>query len=258
MLKDVLYNGTSSDDRTGVGTIRQFGLHYKISVEEVFPLLTTKKVFYRSLIHELIWILMGTSSISYLKEHKVHIWDAWADDFDCVNGVYGVQLRNWQTANESLKIDQLVKVVDSIKNNPASRRHIFSYWNVGEVDQMGLPPCPTLGQFFVNNGYLSLQMYQRSADLFLGFPFDLAEYALLLRLVAKECNLKAKELMFCIGDAHIYKNHIPQVELQLSRDIANACPRLDISKANLFDLKIEDIEIYNYFPHDPIPAPVAV
>ena len=250
--------GVDKSDRTGTGTRSVFGYQMRFNLEEGFPLVTTKKVHLRSIIHELLWFLKGESNIRYLHENKVSIWDEWADEHGELGPVYGVQWRSWPKPDGG-KIDQIAQLVERIKNNPDSRRHIVSAWNVAEVDQMALPPCHTMFQFYVAEGRLSCQLYQRSADLFLGVPFNIASYALLTMMVAQACNLRAGDFVHTFGDAHIYANHFDQVRLQLSRE-PRPLPQMHLNPnvGSLFDFKYEDFEIVGYDPHPPIKAPIAV
>jgi thymidylate synthase len=250
--------GVDKSDRTGTGTRSTFGYQMRFNLEDGFPLVTTKKVHLRSIIHELLWFLKGESNIRYLRENNVSIWDEWADADGELGPVYGVQWRSWPTPDGG-KIDQIAQLVDRIKQNPDSRRHIVSAWNVAEVDQMALPPCHTMFQFYVADGRLSCQLYQRSADLFLGVPFNIASYALLTMMVAQACNLRAGDFVHTFGDAHIYSNHFDQVRLQLSRE-PRPLPqmRLNPNVGMLFDFKYEDFEIVGYDPHPLIKAPIAI
>lgn len=251
-------NGTFKSDRTGTGTKSVFGYQMRFDLSEGFPVVTTKKLHLRSIIHELLWFLKGDSNIKYLKENGVSIWDEWADENGELGPVYGVQWRSWPTASGKT-IDQIEKLVSSIKNNPDSRRHIVNAWNVAEVENMALPPCHTMFQFYVADGKLSCQLYQRSADIFLGVPFNIASYALLTMMLAQVCDLESGEFVHTFGDAHIYSNHFEQVELQLSRDF-RALPTMKINPEvkSIFDFKYEDFELVNYNPHPGIKAPIAV
>lgn len=258
LLRHVMENGTVKSDRTGTGTKSVFGYQMRFDLSEGFPVVTTKKLHLRSIIHELLWFLKGDSNIKYLKENGVSIWDEWADENGELGPVYGVQWRSWPTP-DGQKIDQIQKLVDSIKNNPDSRRHIVNAWNVAEVENMALPPCHTMFQFYVADGKLSCQLYQRSADIFLGVPFNIASYALLTMMLAQVCGLEAGDFVHTFGDAHIYSNHFEQVELQLSRDF-RGLPTMKINPEvkNIFDFKYEDFELVNYNPHPGIKAPIAV
>lgn len=259
LLKLVLENGEERQDRTGVGTISYFGAQARYDLSNSFPLLTTKKVHLKSILHELIWFLKGDTNINYLLENNVTIWNEWADEKGNLGRVYGAQWTDWRSP-EGHSINQISQVIQSIKSNPTSRRHIVCTWNPGEIHQMALPPCHALFQFYVsNNEYLSCQLYQRSADIFLGVPFNIASYALLTLMVAQVCNLKPKEFIHTFGDLHIYSNHIEQVKTQLSRD-PRPLPQMLINPnlKNITDFKFEDFELRNYDPHPPIKAPIAV
>lgn len=258
LMQKVLTEGQKKSDRTGTGTLSIFGHQMKFDLTEGFPLVTTKKVHLKSIIHELIWFLQGSTNISYLKENGVSIWDEWADENGDLGPVYGAQWRSWPDGNNG-SIDQIQNLINSINQNPDSRRHIVSAWNPAEVDNMALPPCHSLFQFYVANGELSCQLYQRSADIFLGVPFNIASYALLTHMIAQVCNLKVGEFVHTLGDAHLYTNHLDQAKLQLSRDTKNL-PVLKINPEikNLFDFKFEDFEILNYESHPSISAPIAV
>ncbi len=258
LMQKVLTEGQKKSDRTGTGTLSIFGHQMKFDLTEGFPLVTTKKVHLKSIIHELIWFLKGSTNISYLKENGVSIWDEWADENGDLGPVYGAQWRSWPDGNNG-SIDQIQNLINSINQNPDSRRHIVSAWNPAEVDNMALPPCHSLFQFYVANGELSCQLYQRSADIFLGVPFNIASYALLTQMIAQVCNLKVGEFVHTLGDAHLYTNHLDQAKLQLSRDTKNL-PVLKINPEikNLFDFKFEDFEILNYESHPSISAPIAV
>lgn len=258
LLRHVLENGTQKGDRTGTGTKSVFGYQMRFDLNEGFPLVTTKKVHLKSIIHELLWFLSGDSNIKYLKENGVRIWDEWADENGDLGPVYGVQWRSWPTP-DGRKIDQITRLVDGLKNNPDSRRHLVSAWNVAEVENMALPPCHTMFQFYVADNKLSCQLYQRSADLFLGVPFNIASYALLTMMLAQVCNYELGDFVHTFGDAHIYSNHMEQVNLQLSRE-PRALPQMKINPAvkDIFGFKYEDFELVNYEPHPRIKAPVAV
>jgi len=257
-MQHVLDTGTDKSDRTGTGTRSVFGYQMRFNLAEGFPVVTTKKVHLRSIIHELLWFLKGESNISYLKENGVSIWDDWADADGNLGPVYGVQWRSWPTPDGG-KIDQIQQLVDGIKRNPDSRRHIVSAWNVAEVNQMALPPCHTMFQFYVANGTLSCQLYQRSADIFLGVPFNIASYALLTMMVAQVCGLKVGDFVHTFGDAHIYSNHFDQAKLQLSR-APKALPKMKINPEvkDIFDFRFEDFELVGYDPHPHIKAAIAV
>lgn len=258
LLRHVMEHGTEKSDRTGTGTKSVFGYQMRFDLAEGFPLLTTKKVHTKSIIHELLWFLKGETNIKYLKENGVSIWDEWADENGNLGPVYGSQWRSWQAA-DGRTIDQITHVIDQIKKNPDSRRLIVSAWNVGEIDKMKLPPCHAFFQFYVADGKLSCQLYQRSADIFLGVPFNIASYALLTMMIAQVCNLQPGEFVHTLGDAHIYSNHFEQVALQLSRD-PKPLPQMKLNPEvkNIFDFTYEDFELVNYNPHPGIKAPVAV
>ena len=258
LLNHVLEHGDKKEDRTGTGTISVFGYQMRFDLSEKFPLLTTKKVHLKSVIHELLWFLKGSTNIGYLKENGVSIWDEWADENGDLGPVYGSQWRSWQTSDGST-IDQISNLIENIKNNPDSRRLIVSAWNVGEVDKMKLPPCHCFFQFYVANDKLFCQLYQRSADIFLGVPFNIASYALLTLMIAQVTNLAPGEFVHTLGDAHIYSNHIEQVKQQLSRE-AKDLPIMKINPhiKDIFSFKYDDFEILNYDPHPLIKAPVAV
>lgn len=285
LLQDILKKGVRKEDRTGTGTLSVFGRQLRFDLSKGFPLLTTKKVFFRGVVIELLWILKGDTNIKYLVDNNVHIWDEWpyekyvkcntknvtqekfvemikedgefAKKWGNLGPVYGAQWRKWQSGKE--KIDQISQVINQIKTNPSSRRHIVSAWNTAYIDQMAIPPCHTLFQFYVADGKLSCQLYQRSADVFLGVPFNIASYSLLTYMLAQVCNLKVGEFIHTFGDVHIYLNHIDQVKLQLSRKPNNPpVLKLNSKIKNIFDFKFEDISIQNYNPHPPIKAPVAV
>lgn len=253
-----MQHGTDKSDRTGTGTKSVFGYQMRFDLSEGFPLLTTKKVHTKSIIHELLWFLKGDTNIKYLKENGVSIWDEWADEDGNLGPVYGSQWRSWQAADGST-VDQITNVISQIRKNPDSRRLIVSAWNAGEIEKMKLPPCHAFFQFYVANGKLSCQLYQRSADIFLGVPFNIASYALLTMMVAQVCNLQPGEFVHTLGDAHIYSNHFEQVALQLSRQ-PGPLPHMKLNPGikNIFDFKFEDFTIENYNPHPAIKAPVAV
>lgn len=258
LLKHILENGTVKTDRTGTGTISVFGYQMRFNLRDGFPLVTTKKIHTKSIIHELLWFIKGETNISYLKENNVSIWDEWADDEGNLGPVYGKQWRSW-ASNDGKEIDQLKIVLEQLKNSPDSRRIIVSAWNVGELSQMALMPCHALFQFYVADNKLSCQLYQRSADVFLGVPFNIASYALLTMMVAQECGLEAHEFIWTGGDTHIYSNHLEQVKLQLSRE-PRVLPqmRLNPDIKSVFDFKFEDFTLENYNPYPAIKAPVAV
>ena len=258
LMQKVLNEGQEKSDRTGTGTLSIFGHQMEFDLSDGFPLVTTKKVHLKSIVHELIWFLQGSTNISYLKENGVSIWDEWADEKGDLGPVYGAQWRSWPDGNNGT-IDQIQNLIQGIKTNPDSRRHIVSAWNPALVDEMALPPCHSLFQFYVANEELSCQLYQRSADIFLGVPFNIASYALLTHMVAHVCNLKAGKFVHTFGDAHLYLNHLDQAKLQLSRD-TKMLPQLKLNSEvkNIFDFKFEDIEITNYESHPSISAPIAV
>ena len=258
LLSHVLHQGVEKTDRTGTGTISVFGYQMRFDLAKGFPLLTTKKLHTRSIIHELLWFLQGSTNVGYLRDNKVTIWDEWADEQGELGPVYGYQWRSWQSA-DGCRIDQIAQVVESIRNNPDSRRHIVCAWNVGDVDKMALPPCHVLFQFYVAGGKLSCQLYQRSCDIFLGVPFNIASYSLLTAMMAQVTNLQPGEFIHTLGDAHIYLNHIEQVKLQLTRD-----PRpLPVLKLNpvvksIFDFQYKDFSIEGYDPHPHIKGEISV
>ena len=258
LMRRILDEGAEKTDRTGTGTKSVFGHQMRFDLSESFPLLTTKKLHLRSIIHELLWFLTGDTNVQYLHENKVTIWDEWADEQGNLGPVYGHQWRKWESADGRV-IDQVTQVIEQIKINPDSRRLIVSAWNVGDIDKMALPPCHLLFQFYVADGKLSCQLYQRSADVFLGVPFNIASYSLLCMMMAQVCGLKPGEFVHTLGDAHLYSNHLEQTELQLSRE-PKALPRMLINPEvdNLFDFKFEDFELVDYDPHPHIKAPVAV
>jgi thymidylate synthase len=258
LMRHVLDKGASKTDRTGTGTTSVFGYQMRFNLEEGFPALTTKKVHLRSIIHELLWFLKGETNTKYLKDNGVSIWDEWADENGELGPVYGSQWRSWPTA-DGRHIDQISQVIDQIKKNPDSRRLIVSAWNVGEIDKMKLPPCHAFFQFYVSDGKLSCQLYQRSADIFLGVPFNIASYAILTMMVAQVCDLKYGDFIHTLGDAHLYSNHIDQANLQLSRDF-RTLPTMKINPAvkSIFDFKFEDFVLEGYDPHPHIKATVAV
>jgi thymidylate synthase len=258
LLRHVLAHGNKKEDRTGTGTLSVFGYQMRFNLADGFPLLTTKKVHLKSIIHELLWFLQGSTNIKYLKENGVRIWDEWADENGNLGPVYGYQWRNWPKPDGS-HIDQITQVVNAIQKNPDSRRLIVSAWNVADVDQMKLPPCHAFFQFYVADGKLSCQLYQRSADIFLGVPFNIASYALLTMMVAQVCNLKLGDFVHTLGDAHIYTNHMEQVNEQLTRDL-RPLPQMKINPnvTDIFSFKFEDFELLNYDPHPAIKGVVAV
>ena len=258
LIQKIYDHGTIKEDRTGTGTRSLFGHQMRFDLAESFPLLTTKKLHLRSIIHELLWFLAGDTNIQYLCDNKVRIWDEWADDDGNLGPVYGHQWRSWQSTDGRV-VDQISDVVENIKSNPDSRRLIVSAWNVGDLDKMALPPCHLLFQFYVANDKLSCQLYQRSADVFLGVPFNIASYALLTLMVAQVTSLQPGEFVHTLGDAHLYSNHLEQTELQLSREPLDL-PTLQINPdvTNIFDFKFEDFTLNNYDPHPHIKASVAV
>lgn len=258
LMKHVLENGALKTDRTGTGTTSVFGYQMRFDLSEGFPLLTTKKLHLKSIIHELLWFLKGDTNIAYLKENGVKIWDEWADEQGNLGPVYGSQWRSWPTA-DGRHIDQITQVIHQLKNNPDSRRIIVSAWNVGEIEHMKLPPCHAFFQFYVANGKLSCQLYQRSADIFLGVPFNIASYAILTHMMAQVCDLQVGDFVHTLGDAHLYSNHIEQARLQLTRDFRKL-PQLKLNPAvkNIFEFKFEDFVLEGYDPHPHIKAEVAV
>lgn len=257
-LRHVYFHGVEKSDRTGTGTRSVFGYQMRFNLQEGFPLVTTKKLHLRSIIHELLWFLKGDSNIKYLKDNGVSIWDEWADENGDLGPVYGVQWRNWKGA-DGQTIDQIRELVHTIKNNPDSRRMIVSAWNVAELPHMALPPCHMMFQAYVADGKLSVQLYQRSCDIFLGVPFNIASYSLLTHMLAQQCDLEVGDFVWTGGDCHIYSNHMEQVQLQLSRQ-PRAYPQLQIKRRpdSIFDYKFEDFEIIGYDPHPHIKAQVAV
>ncbi|ORU92478.1 MAG: thymidylate synthase [Cycloclasticus sp. symbiont of Bathymodiolus heckerae] len=258
LMQDILDNGANKEDRTGTGTRSVFGRQMRFDLSKGFPLVTTKKLHLRSIIHELLWFLNGDTNTAYLNKNGVSIWDEWADEKGDLGPVYGHQWRSWPTPSGN-NIDQISEVLEKIKNTPDSRRLIVSAWNVGQVPDMALPPCHLLFQFYVANGRLSCQLYQRSADFFLGVPFNIASYALLTHMVAQQAGLKVGDFVWTGGDVHLYNNHFEQAKLQLSRDTL-ALPQLKIARdpGSLFDYRYEDFEIVGYESHRGIKAPVAI
>ncbi|TCD00375.1 thymidylate synthase [Pedobacter psychroterrae] len=258
LMQHVLDEGTQKHDRTGTGTISVFGYQMRFDLQKGFPMVTTKKLHLKSIIHELIWFLSGDTNIKYLKDNGVKIWDEWADENGDLGPVYGSQWRSWPTPDGG-HIDQIEKIINTIKNNPDSRRIIVSAWNVAEVDNMALPPCHAFFQFYVADGKLSCQLYQRSADIFLGVPFNIASYALLTMMVAQVCGLQYGDFVHTLGDAHLYNNHIEQAKLQLSRE-PKALPVMEINPEvkDIFDFKFEDFTLKGYDPHPHIKGAVAV
>lgn len=258
LCEHILENGVKKNDRTGTGTISVFGHQMRFDLQEGFPLLTTKKVFLKGIIYELLWFLKGDTNIKYLQDHGVHIWDEWADENGNLGPVYGHQWRSWGT-KDGRTIDQISNVIEQIKTNPDSRRLIVSAWNVGELDEMALPPCHTLFQFYVADGKLSCQLYQRSADVFLGLPFNIASYSLLTMMVAHVCGLQPGELIHTTGDTHIYLNHIEQIKTQLQRTPRKLpTMKLNPEVKNIFDFEYEDFILEGYDPHPPIKGEVSV
>lgn len=258
LLKHILANGHRKEDRTGVGTLSVFGYQMRFDLAQGFPLVTTKKLHLKSIIYELLWFLNGDTNIKYLKDHGVSIWDEWADENGDLGPVYGYQWRSWPGRNGA-KIDQITKLMDQLRSKPDSRRHIVTAWNPADVDQMALPPCHALFQFYVADGKLSCQLYQRSCDTFLGLPFNIASYALLVHMIAQQCNLGVGDFVWTGGDVHIYSNHIEQVNLQLTRE-PYPLPVLHLRRkpASIFDYQFEDFEIRHYQAHPSIKAPIAV
>ena len=258
LMRHVLEHGNKKEDRTGTGTLSVFGYQMRFNLADGFPLLTTKKVHLKSVIHELLWFLQGSTNIAYLKENGVSIWDEWADENGNLGPVYGYQWRNWPKPDGG-HIDQITQVINAIKKNPDSRRLIVSAWNVADVDQMKLPPCHAFFQFYVADGKLSCQLYQRSADIFLGVPFNIASYALLTMMVAQVCGLKLGDFVHTLGDAHLYLNHLEQTREQLSRGTRQLpTMRINPNVRDIFDFKFEDFTLENYDPHPAIKALVAV
>jgi thymidylate synthase len=258
LLQDILDNGVERSDRTGTGTLGVFGRQIRFDLSEGFPAVTTKKLHLRSIIHELLWFLNGDTNIQYLNENSVKIWDEWADENGELGPVYGKQWRSWATPNGQV-IDQISEVIHSIKNNPNSRRHIVTAWNPADLPDMALSPCHCLFQFFVAEGKLSCQLYQRSADTFLGVPFNIASYALLTIMMAQVCDLEPGEFIHTFGDAHLYLNHLEQTKLQLTRE-PRPLPKMWINPAvnDIFSFKYEDFKLLNYHPHPTIKAPISV
>lgn len=258
LIQHILDHGVKKGDRTGTGTLSIFGYQMRFDLAAGFPLVTTKKIHLKSIIYELLWFLKGDTNIQYLNQHKVTIWDEWANEHGDLGPIYGYQWRSWPTARGE-KIDQLSQVVKQIKEKPHSRRLLVSAWNVGELEKMALPPCHTLFQFYVAGGKLSCQLYQRSADVFLGVPFNIASYALLTMMIAQVCSLELGEFIHTLGDAHLYCNHLEQAKLQLSRT-PNALPTIRLNPAvkDLFSFQYKDFGLKAYAPHPPIKAPIAV
>ncbi len=258
LLSHVLEHGEKKSDRTGTGTLSVFGHQTRYNLKDGFPLVTTKKLHTRSIFHELLWFIKGETNVQYLRDNKVTIWDEWADDNGDLGPVYGKQWRSWESA-EGQKIDQLLQVIESIKTNPDSRRHLVVAFNPGEVQKMALPPCHAFFQFYVSHGTLSCQLYQRSADIFLGVPFNVASYALLTHMIAQVCNLGVGEFIHTLGDAHLYSNHIEQAKLQLTRPPL-PLPKLILNPEikNILEFKFEDIQVQNYQSHPTIKAEISV
>ncbi|MGG1862631.1 thymidylate synthase [Bacillus safensis] len=258
LCRHVLQHGDEKGDRTGTGTISTFGYQMRFDLQEGFPLLTTKKLHLKSIIHELLWFLKGDTNVKYLQENGVRIWNEWADENGELGRVYGAQWRSW-ASGDGQTVDQITKLIHDIEHNPNSRRLIVSAWNPGEIDQMALPPCHCLFQFYVSNGKLSCQLYQRSADIFLGVPFNIASYALLTMMIAKVTNLEPGEFIHTLGDAHIYQNHLPQVKMQLERE-ERTLPKLRITRdvKSIFDFTFDDFVLENYDPHPHIKGEVSV
>jgi thymidylate synthase len=258
LMKEILDNGTERTDRTGTGTLSIFGHQMRYDLSKGFPLVTTKKCHLRSIIHELLWFLKGDTNVQYLRDNKVTIWDEWADEKGDLGRVYGAQWRSWQKPNGET-VDQIQNLLDSIQNNPNSRRHLVVAFNPGEIDQMALPPCHAFFQFYVADGKLSCQLYQRSADVFLGVPFNIASYALLTMMMAQVCNLAPGEFIHTLGDAHLYLNHLDQAKLQLTRT-PKPLPQMILNQdvKSLFDFKYEDFELVGYDPHPRIKAEVSI
>ena len=257
-LQHILDHGVVKDDRTGTGTLSAFGHQMRFDLRDGFPLLTTKRLHLRSIIHELLWFLAGETNLEYLHANKVSIWDEWADDNGELGPIYGYQWRSWPTPDGG-HIDQMSRVVEAIRRNPDSRRHIVSAWNVADIERMALPPCHALFQFWVADGGLSCQLYQRSADLFLGVPFNIASYALLTMMVAQVCGLEARDFVHTFGDIHLYRNHLDQARLQLERE-PRRLPTMTLNPEvrSLFDFSFDDFKLTGYDPHPHIKAPIAV
>lgn len=258
LMKDILQNGAHKSDRTGTGTLSVFGRQLRFNLAEGFPLVTTKKLHLRSIIYELLWFLNGDTNIKYLKDNGVSIWDEWADEDGNLGPVYGYQWRSWP-ARDGGKIDQISKLIEQLKQKPDSRRHMVTAWNPADVDDMALPPCHALFQFYVADGKLSCQLYQRSCDTFLGLPFNIASYALLTHMIAQQCDLEVGDFVWTGGDVHLYSNHLDQAKIQLGRE-PFASPALKIKRKpdSIFDYRFEDFEIVNYQAHPSIKAPIAV
>ena len=257
LIESVLQKGTKKIDRTGTGTISIFGHQSIYDLENTFPLVTTKKIHLKSIIHELLWFLKGETNIKYLRENNVRIWDDWADENGNLGPIYGFQWRSWP-GYDGGHIDQITNVIENIKKNPNSRRLIISAWNVGQIDEMALPPCHSFFQFYVSNNKLSCQLYQRSADIFLGVPFNIASYSLLTMMIAEVCNLQPGQFIHTLGDAHLYLNHLDQAKLQLTREPKELPQMIINSKNNIFDFIFEDFKLVGYNAHPHIKAPIAV
>jgi len=258
LLEHILEHGVAKSDRTGTGTLSVFGYQMRFDLRDGFPLLTTKKLHVRSIVHELLWFLAGDTNVQSLHAHRVTIWDEWADDDGELGPIYGAQWRRWPVPGGG-EVDQIARVVEEIRANPDSRRHIVSAWNVGELDRMALPPCHAMFQFWVADGGLSCQLYQRSADVFLGVPFNIASYSLLTLMVAQVCGLEPREFIHTFGDVHLYSNHVDQARLQLTREPRRPPTlRLNPEVTSIFDFRYEDFELVGYDPHPHIPAPIAV
>jgi thymidylate synthase len=258
LLEHVLDRGVAKSDRTGTGTLSVFGYQTRFDLRDGFPLLTTKKLHVRSILHELLWFLAGDTNVRSLHAHKVTIWDEWADDAGDLGPIYGAQWRRWPVQGGG-EVDQIARVIEDIRANPDSRRHLVSAWNVGELERMALPPCHAMFQFWVADGGLSCQLYQRSADLFLGVPFNIASYSLLTMMVAQVCGLEPRDFIHTFGDVHLYSNHVDQARLQLTREPRRLpTMRLNPDVASIFDFRYEDFELVGYDPHPHIPAPIAV
>jgi len=258
LLRLVLEEGVARSDRTGTGTLSIFGAQARFNLRERFPLLTTKKLHLKSIIYKLLWFLRGETNVRYLNEHGVTIWDEWADENGNLGRVYGAQWRDWRGAN-GIRVDQIDKIISEIRENPSSRRLIVSAWNPAEIDEMALPPCHVLFQFYVNDGELSCQLYQRSADLFLGVPFNIASYSLLTMMMAQVCDLAPGDFVHTFGDLHLYQNHLEQAREQLSRE-CRPLPRIQLNPEvkRIEDFRFEDFTLLNYNPHPSIKAPIAV
>ncbi len=257
LLKKVLSDGILKEDRTGIGTLSIFGYQMRFNLQDGFPLLTTKKIHFKSIVYELLWFLSGNTNIKFLNDNGVRIWDEWANEDGELGPTYGSQWRSWN--GEGGQVDQIANLIENLKNNPLSRRHVISAWNVAEIDKMALPPCHILFQFYVHDNKLSCQLYQRSADIFLGVPFNIASYALLTMMVAQQVNLEYGEFIHTFGDAHIYQNHKEQAELQLKRT-PKSLPTVMIKEniTNIFDYEYTDFTLENYYPDDHIKAKVAI